>query len=274
MSTSHNTGLDYSIEGPEQAPTLVFIHGWPDDASMWRNQVEALGSDYRCVLITLPNFGDTQHEPGGCDFPIIVDRLHRTIEETSSQPVTLVTHDWGAYIGYLYEQKYPERLRTMVAMDVGGHVQPSTIKEAAMFVSYQWTLVALWLLGGLIAPLGTWLTRRFSRAIKVPKRQASSLRSRANYPYFYFWRSTLLPWARTRLLGRYRPQCPVLYLYGGRKPLMFHTRRWLEIVEGSGGRNECIEDGSHWFMEQQPERTNQLLAEWLRAQRSASSRES
>ncbi len=263
MNDDDTPTLEYTVEGPPDAPVVVFLHGWPDDASMWRHQVEAVSAEYRCVLPTWPNFGDTAHEIGGMDFPELVRRLHKTIDTFGDDPVVLVTHDWGAYIGYLYEQSHPERVQTMIAMDVGGHVQPSSIRDAAIFVGYQWTLVTLWLVGGVIPPLGTALTRAFARMLKVPERQCATLRSRCNYPYFYFWRSTLVPWLRSRLIGRYRPQSPVLYLYGGRKPLMFHTDRWLDIVEKTGGRNECIEDAAHWFMEDRPDATNALVTAWL-----------
>jgi len=265
MNQPSRDTLSATIEGPESGPTLVFVHGWPDDASMWRHQVEVLRESCRCVVPTLPNFGNTVHEPGGCDFGEIVERLHRTIESLGDEPIILVTHDWGAYIGYLYEQRHPERVKSMIAMDVGGHFEPASISAFLMFIGYQWTLVTLWLVGGLVPPLGTWLTRNFARMLKVPERQASSLHSRCNYPYFYFWRSTLLPWARSRLLGRYEPKCPVLFIYGGNKPLMFHTDQWMRTVEGTGGRNACIDDASHWFMESHPEETNAMLEQWLTA---------
>lgn len=263
MGARDDRRLPYTSEGPDDAPTLVFIHGWPDDPVMWRNQVDALKTQYRCVLPTLPNFGATTIESGGCDFPEIVERLHGCISELGDDPIVLVTHDWGAYVGYLYEKAHPERVRTMIALDIGGHFEPSNLREGAMFIGYQWALVVLWLIGGLVPPLGTWLTRRFARMLKVPERQVSGLRSCCNYPYFYFWRATVLPWARSRLLGRYRPQCSVLFIYGGNKPLMFHSARWLEIVEQSGGQSACIDEGSHWFMESHPAQTNQLLSDWL-----------
>jgi pimeloyl-ACP methyl ester carboxylesterase len=265
VTATADRALAISVEGPQGAPTLVFLHGWPDDPSLWRHQVEALRDDFRCVLLTLPNFGATPHEPGGCDFPELVKRLARTIEALGDSPVTLITHDWGAYIGYLYEKKHPERIESMVAMDIGGHMQPSTLAEAAMFVSYQWALATFWIIGGVVPPLGTWLTRTLARLIKVPERQVATLTSRLNYPYFYLWRSTLLPWLHPRLIGRYRPRCPVLFIYGGKKPLMFHSRRWLDIVDETGGRSACIEKGSHWFMETEVEETNLLVSGWLRS---------
>ena len=74
-----NRTMQHSIAGNPDGPTLVFIHGWPDDASLWRAQVEALAPDFRCVLLTLPNFGQTADKAGGFCFPELVERVARTI---------------------------------------------------------------------------------------------------------------------------------------------------------------------------------------------------
>lgn len=262
---TRNDALAFTIDGKLDGESLVFIHGWPDNADLWRHQVAALGGKYRCVLVTLPNFGDDVQIPGGCDFPMLVEMLARSIDEVHGEDerVVLVTHDWGAYIGYLYEQAYPDRVRKMVALDIGGHIQPTSAKEGLFIAGYQWTLIACWLVGGVVAPLGDWLTRKFAHALGVPAGQADGVRSRYNYPYFFLWRGILLPWARKTLLGRYRPQCPVLFMYGGDKPVMFHSERWLEIVERTGGRSACVEDAGHWFMQSHPERVNKEIAQWL-----------
>jgi pimeloyl-ACP methyl ester carboxylesterase len=78
----------------------VFIHGWPDNASLWRLQVDALAADFRCVLITLPNFGEQATRAGGFTFPELVEMITTTVREIQPEgKVSLVTHDWGAYIG-------------------------------------------------------------------------------------------------------------------------------------------------------------------------------
>jgi pimeloyl-ACP methyl ester carboxylesterase len=100
--------------------------------------------------------------------------------------------------------------------------------------------------------------------IGVPSRQRAALRSRYGYPYFYLWRNLLLPWKRAHLLGRYRPECPVLFLFGERKPVMFHSTRWLEIVADSGGYAEGIPGAGHWFMETHAETVNEKISDWFR----------
>ena len=256
---------EYTIEGKPDGPVLMFLHGWPDDTSLWRKQVAALGEKYRCVLVTLPNFGATAVKAGGFDFPRLVAMLGATFEavQRADERVILITHDWGAYLGYLLEQAFPERVEMMVALDIGAHVAPERARETLFMMGYQWTLIACWMIGGVLPPLGNWLTRKFAAVMKVPARQASKARSRVNYLYFYMWRGLLLrPW-RKSLLRRYTPHCPVLFLYGKNKPVMFHSRHWLDIVEQSGGRSEGIDGGGHWFMQSHAEQVNQAILQWL-----------
>ena len=258
-------GLACEVEGAADGDTVVFVHGWPDDYTLWQRQVEALGERFRCVLVTLPNFGASADKRGGYNFPALVELLHQTIERVrhNDAPVSLVPHDWGAYIGYMLEKAYPESVLKMVALDIGGHVRPATVKEASFMMGYQWTLIACWLIGGVIPPAGDWLSRKFAGALGVPRTQAERVHSRFNYPYFYLWSGVLFPWARKNLLGYYKPRCPVLFIYGGKKPLMFHSERWLKTLDETGGRTECIEDGAHWFMQTHAEPVNALIESWL-----------
>ena len=238
----------------------MFIHGWPDNASLWRYQVGALASDFRCVLVTLPNFGPQATRAGGFTFPELVRMLEATIRRVQPEgKVSLVTHDWGAYIGYLLEKTHPELVEKMVALDIGGHIEPAGLKTSLMIVWYQWSLAGSWLVGGILPPLGRILTLGVAKVI----RQRATIRSRYNYPYFYLWRGMLMPWRRKELLGRYRPQCPVLYLFGKRKPLMFHSEKWLHIVAGSGGKAEGIEGAGHWLMETHADIVNGKILEFM-----------
>ena len=175
-----------TIEGREGGDTLVFVHGWPDNPTLWRNQVEALGEHYRCVLVTLPNFGEESVKAGGYDFPELTKQLAATIQEVQPEgKVGLVTHDWGAYLGYLLEQAEPELVASMAALDVGGDIQPKGLLEPLMILSYQWALIWCWLVGGIIPPLGDLLTRGVAKVVDVPARQRADIRSRYNYVYYY-----------------------------------------------------------------------------------------
>lgn len=262
------TTVEYTIEGNARGPTLFFIHGWPDNASLWRKQVAELSGDFRCVLVTLPNYGEMSEKAGGFDFPELVERLAATVRQVQPQGrVNLVTHDWGAYLGYQLEQSCPELIESIAALDIGGHLHPISLKTRLMIMGYQWALIACWLVGGVLPPLGRLMTQGVGKVVSVPARQRAVLRSRYNYLYFYLWRAMLMPWQRHKLLAKYRPKCPVLFMFGARKPLMFHSPRWLQIVTESGGYALGVEGAGHWLMESHAGVVNENLLGWLQSKR-------
>ena len=59
--------------------------------------------------------------------------------------------------------------------------------------------------------------------------------------------------------------CSSDLLFGKRKPLMFHSPRWLQIVADSGGRAEGIAGAGHWLMETHAEVVNEKLNDWFEA---------
>ncbi|NNJ78192.1 MAG: alpha/beta hydrolase [Xanthomonadales bacterium] len=261
---SGTVNWEFSIQGKPNGRTLLFIHGWPDDPSLWDSQVAALAPDFRCVSVTLPNFGPTAVKPGGFDFPELVEQLANTIARASPDgPVGLVTHDWGAYIGYMLEKERPDLVDRMASLDIGGHLKPGGLKSSMMIMGYQWALIGGWLVGGILPPLGNLMSRGVGKVVRVPSRQRGNILSRYSYPYFYLWRNMLLPWRKSKLLGRYTPRCPVLYLWGKRKPLMFHSDRWLKIVEDSGGKAIGIDGAGHWLMETHAPEVTKHISDWF-----------
>ena len=261
--------LAYTVEGEDHDDTIVFIHGWPDDGQLWSRQVDALKAHFRCVSVTLPNFGAKPDRRGAYSFAEQVERLRATIEsiQPSGHPVYLVTHDWGAYIGYLFAQSHPEYVRRMVAMDVGANTQPSSLKDIVLVIAYQWHLIGSWFLGGVLPGLGRLHAQFMAWLMKVAPERRARIQSRFGYPYWVLWMDILLPWRRKNLQRSFVPTFPLLFLYGGRKPIMFHTQKWLDLLETTGGASACIEDGDHWFMESHATEVNDMIHTWCAAEK-------
>lgn len=99
---------------------IVFLHGVPETAEMWREVQAAI--DRESVALEMPGFGCPRPEGFGAtkdDYAAwLVDELAR-IEE----PVDLVGHDWGAGITYRVATAHGEALRSWVA-DVGNIAHP------------------------------------------------------------------------------------------------------------------------------------------------------
>jgi len=59
------------------------------------------------------------------------------------------------------------------------------------------------------------------------------------------------------------PQVPMLYLYGQRKPFMFHSPAWVEALAARPGSRVMGLPTGHWVMVQRPQEFNAAVIDWL-----------
>lgn len=228
------------VDGKEGGETIVFIQGWPDDASLWDSAVAALRETYRCVRVTLPNYGGERAARWGYRTEEIIDALVKLVEDAGGgKPVTLVLHDWGCYWGHVVHHRRPELVARVASIDVAPHYEPSP-RAIAGIIAYQWWLFGAFVVGGAI---GDWMTRRFAKIAHAP-RDAGELDAWMNYPYRNIWADLFSGRARKQLEG-YLPTCPLLFVYGEKKPFPFHSAKWLDHVRSVGGEVVGLPCG-HW----------------------------
>jgi pimeloyl-ACP methyl ester carboxylesterase len=80
------------------------------------------------------------------------------------------------------------------------------------------------------------------------------------YPYAVQWTGAAGGFGQAKT---YRPACPMLFIYGRRKPVMFHSTAWAEEVAAQPGSRVLTFDTGHWVMVEQPEQFNDAVADWL-----------
>jgi pimeloyl-ACP methyl ester carboxylesterase len=246
------------VDGNESGETLVFVQGWPDDASLWDDALAALRPAYRCVRVTLPNFGGDRTARWGYRTVEIVDALEDLVREAGAgKPVTLVMHDWGCYWGHAVHHRRPDLVGRIVGVDVSPHYRASTARAILGIIAYQWWLLAAFVAGGAI---GDWMTRRFARLARAPVDPAR-VTAWMNYPYRNIW-ADLLAGRDRELVSGYWPKCPVLFVYGEKKPFPFHSEVWLDHVRRVGGQVVGLPCG-HW-VPVEPAFVD-ILRQWLRA---------
>ena len=254
-------GVDVLVEG-RGAHTLLMLHGWPDTLHLWDGTVQALQDRFRCCRLTLPGYapGAARCRP---TLAQMVDLLLHVVDRVCpGGPVTLVVHDWGCLFGYQFAMRYPDRVERIVGVDIGdAESLPRTLRkrEMAAVAGYQLWLALAFRIGG---SLGDRMTRSMARALRAPADPAT-IGARMNWPYDLAWfggRESL-----RRQSVPFRPHCPMLFVYGKRKPFLFHSRAWAEeLARRPGSRVEAFETG-HWVMTKEPARFQQVVREWLLA---------
>ena len=238
---------------------IVMIHGWPDTYRLWDAQVDALKERYRCVRFTLPGFdvaGQKRGPQRAYPFAEVLETIRRVVEQACpGERVTLLLHDWGCFFGYQFAMRYPALVERVVGVDIGDagsrpHRAELGARGLFIVLAYQMWLALAWRIGGGI---GDAMARWMARAMRCPTDQ-KSIHAQMGYPYALRWLGVAGGLGGLKV---FKPHCPMLYMYGERKPIMFHSRAWVESVAA-----RAFPTG-HWIMVQQPKEFNAALLAWL-----------
>lgn len=253
-------GTDIVVEGHGET-TLVMVHGWPDTHRLWDGLVGRLKTDYVCARFTLPGFG--VGDPRRLrTLGEVVGLLEAVVDAVSpSRPVTLVLHDWGCFYGYQYSIRNPKRVSRIVGIDIGdvGSKEMKLPLSMLLFtLGYQLWLAGAWVIGGRT---GDAMTRLMARALGV-RADPSLVHSGMNYGYYLMYRSALL--RRHQGDVPFEPVCPMLFLYGRKKPTMFHSDAFVERLDRTPNSRAVGFDAGHWLMLEHPDEVASEIRDWTR----------
>src|SRR5262249_23239997 len=84
--------------GPDGAPPVLFLHGWPQDASAWEQVMQRAAHSYRCHAIDLPGIGGSRLPRPNGDKAYLAGIVYELIERLGGPDVSLVGHDAGGMI--------------------------------------------------------------------------------------------------------------------------------------------------------------------------------
>lgn len=99
VATTDGLSLAVTVTGPVDAPTLVCVHGYPDNRSVWDGITHELSDRYRVVSYDVRGAGDSEaptSRAGYSNDQLAAD-LDAVIDSVSpDRPVHLLGHDWGS----------------------------------------------------------------------------------------------------------------------------------------------------------------------------------
>jgi len=125
----NNLTVSYSDQGPDDAPAIIFIHGFPLNRSMWDNQVEALKENYRVIAYDIRGHGNS--DPGNDEFfiELFVNDLLRLLEKLGIEKTILCGLSLGGYIALNAVLRHPDRFGGLILNDTQCIADTPEIKE-------------------------------------------------------------------------------------------------------------------------------------------------
>jgi pimeloyl-ACP methyl ester carboxylesterase len=133
--------------GPEDGPTVVLCHGFPELAYSWRHQIPALAdAGYHVLAPDQRGYGDSDRpEPiEAYDIHHLTDDLLGLLDDIGADRAAFVGHDWGSMVVGQMALLHPERMTGVVAMSVPllprGPMSPVALMRAAFGESFFYIL--------------------------------------------------------------------------------------------------------------------------------------
>jgi pimeloyl-ACP methyl ester carboxylesterase len=113
--------LDSAPGDRHRAPVLL-LHGFPDEATLWHEQVAALHvAGYRCLAPDTVGCGESDIAPRLRDYQalrIVGDHL-ALLDHLGIARAHVIGHDWGAVLAWLLAGHFPDRVLSLAVLGVG-----------------------------------------------------------------------------------------------------------------------------------------------------------
>lgn len=125
FSLHHGSLAVLEIKPKKIEQTLVFLHGWQDNAATFKTTMEAYTKhNPHHHLIAIDWFGHGLSDHKGDDnfyhFFDYIDDLHQIILQTKLERVVLVGHSLGALIASAYCAVFPEKVSALMMIEALG----------------------------------------------------------------------------------------------------------------------------------------------------------
>jgi len=116
--TVGDTSLYVHCTGSEDRPTIVLENGMGLVAENWSWVQKQLSAKYRVCSYDRAGTGFSPSADGAVDAEKSADQLAKLLDFLGSkEPVLLAGHSYGALIGRVFAQKYPNRIAALVMVD-------------------------------------------------------------------------------------------------------------------------------------------------------------
>lgn len=114
--------LQFQVTDEGSGEPVLLLHGFPDSARLWRHQIPALtAAGFRVIAPDLRGFGasDKPAAPEAYALPVVLGDVLGMLDQLGLAKVRLVSHDWGAAVGWALAAYQPARVVRHAALSVG-----------------------------------------------------------------------------------------------------------------------------------------------------------
>lgn len=277
--TVETNGLELHVvtAGPTTGDPVLALHGFPEFWYGWRHQLPALVDEgYRVILPDQRGY-NLSDKPSGLDNYRLTELAADAVgllDALGYEEARLLTHDWGAAVGWQVLLEYPEYVTQAVTMNIP---HPAVFDDY-LFGDLRQTINSTYMYLFQVPGLSEWaLTARNCRGLELFLDMTNSEDAFTPVDRELYREAWQQPGAMTGMLNWYRsllrrdpggvPSMTVepetMVIWGTQDPLLRAAMAEDSLEFCPNGRLELIEEGTHWVHHECAPRVNELIREFF-----------
>lgn len=270
MSDVVANGLRFNIEDEGKGAPVVLLHGFPDTAQVWRNQIPALvAAGYRTIAPDLRGRGksDKPEQVEAYKLSAIVADVAGIMDALGVERAHIVAHDWGAATAWLFASLLPQRVDHLVVLAVGHPATREKPTLEALQKSWYRLLFQFPGIESVVQEDDWYLLRTLFEGARDLERYIADLSEPGALTAALNWYRANLPANRLMAPPPQLPpiQAPTLGIFAtGDRYLTEEVMRSSATFVQGRWRFERIEGATHWMQVDAPDEVNRLILEFLR----------
>jgi 3-oxoadipate enol-lactonase len=109
-------GVNLAVEVRGEGPAILFVHGYPLDRTIWRDQIDSL-EGYRRIAPDLRGMGQSDAPDLGYGMGIYAADLAALLDALGVNEVVLCGLSMGGYVIFEFLRRWRHRVRALILMD-------------------------------------------------------------------------------------------------------------------------------------------------------------
>lgn len=265
------------IEGPEDAPLVVMLHGFPEFWYSWRHQIKALAAaGYRVVAPDQRGYNLTDRR-GPYDIFTLSADVAGLIRALGHEKAAVAGHDWGGAIAWVFGARYPDVAEKLIVCNAP---HPSAVIRAWRSLYLPQILRSWYMLVFQIPGLPERLMSANDYELLARNLKKDTKGALSDEELSYFKRAWSQPGALTAGINWYRAlfrswtqghlknltvHVPALLIWGDEDAfLTTQTAEWTR-QHVPNLTLKYIRGASHWVQQDSPETVNRYMLDFLKS---------
>ncbi|MEQ9263329.1 MAG: alpha/beta hydrolase [Owenweeksia sp.] len=107
-----SASFSYTDPGPGIA--VIFLHGFLENQSMWKDLITGLPKKYRAITLDFPGHGDSENLGYIHTMEDMAEVIKALVNILKLKKVFLAGHSMGGYAALAFAEKYPDHIRGII----------------------------------------------------------------------------------------------------------------------------------------------------------------